>query len=149
MRALTSGLGPSTTSFPSKNAAILGIVAQSAQQAEVTHNETQTVSDVIDEYIDFLMHNTAEAKIYVRIAVVGALSDPDMLERLRDLESSRRARFARAIIQHQPSLPLAEVEEEAALLLSTLNGLALHYLLDPRFDVHRHATRLKGLTADL
>jgi AcrR family transcriptional regulator len=135
--------------FPSKDAAILGVVEQAAQQAEGTHSKTETIGDVIDEFIDFLMHHTAEAKIYVRIAVVGALSDPDMLERLGELESVRRARFARVIVQHQQSLPMTEVKEEAALLLSTLNGLALHYLLDPRFDVRRHANRLKGVVAAL
>jgi hypothetical protein len=72
-----------------------------------------------------------------------------MLERLGELEGVRRVRFADAIVQDQPSLPMTEVKEEAALLLSTLNGLALHYLLDPRFDVRRHANRLKGVVAAL
>ncbi len=135
--------------FPSKDAAILGVVEQAAQQAEGTHAETETIGDIIDEYVNFLMNHTTEATIYVRIAVVGALSDPDMLQRLGELEKARRTRFANALAIQQPSIPLEEVREESALLLSTLNGLALHYLLDPRFDVRRHANRLKGVVASL
>lgn len=55
---------------------------------------------------------------------------------------ARVTRFAAAMARAHPEFSGSEVERRAETLVSALNGITLHRVLDPDFDVAVHARAL-------
>ena len=134
--------------FASKDAAILTVVKESARASDIrTPGGEPEVGAMIDGYVNFVSHHPQEARVYLRIAVSGALSDKDTQKWLQDFHDTRTDRLVRAIASSRPDLGPDEVTAKAKLLLASLNGLALHFILDDRFDIRLHADQLKKIVA--
>lgn len=136
--------------FPSKDAAILTVVKESARASDrrSPHGEPE-VGAMIDGFVNFVAHHPEEARIYLRIAVSGALSDPATQAWLKEFHDTRTERLSRAVASSRPDLGPTEAHAKAELLLSTLNGLAIHALLDEQFDIEFHAEQLKKIIAQV
>lgn len=136
--------------FPSKDAAILTVVKESARASDVRSPDGRPeVGAMIDGFVNFVAHHPQEARVYLRIAVSGALTDATTQAWLKDFHDTRTDRLSRAVAASRPDLGPDEVRLKAKLLLATLNGLAMHALLDDRFDIELHAEQLKKIIATL
>lgn len=134
--------------FPSKDAAILSVVKEAARASDVRSPDGEPeVGAMIDGFVNFVASHPEEARVYLRIAVSGALSDPTTQAWLEDFHDTRTERLSRAVASSRPELGPDEVTAKAQLLLATLNGLAIHTLLDERFDIRRQADQLKKIVA--
>lgn len=134
--------------FASKDAAILTVVKESARASDVRSPDGEPeVGAMIDGFVNFVSHHPEEARVYLRIAVSGALSDPLTQQWLQEFHDKRTERLSSAVASSRPDLGPDEVRAKAKLLLATLNGLALHFLLDDRFDIELHAEQLKKIIA--
>lgn len=134
--------------FPSKDAAILTVVKEAARASDVRSPDgTPEVGAMIEGFVNFISEYPEEARVYLRIAVSGALSDEATQAWLREFHDSRTERLTRAVLDSRPDLAHDDAANKAKLLLATLNGLAIHTLLDPRFDIRVHADQLKKIVA--
>ena len=87
----------------------------------------------------FITEEEPLARVYLRMAVGGALTDRAMAGRVLRHHQARVARFAEAMNRDTPG---ADNPLRAEALVAALNGYALQSLLDPGFDVATHAERL-------
>lgn len=128
--------------FPSKEEAILTVVADAIRAVGPEPDETTTVGDLVDAYVDFVEGSEASARVYLMMAVTGGLTDPDVRARMLRHHGQRIDLFAEALTRARPDLGEAELRQRVEALLAGLNGLAFHRLLDPSFDLRRHARGL-------
>ena len=130
--------------FDSKEQAILTAVRRAirAVDPDPTGSGEETVHDLIEAYIRFLAEAPTIARVYLRIAVGGSMSDPAVAERVLRHHRNRIARFKAAIMGADPSTDQARAELDAEAMLAAINGYAMHSVLDPEFDFADHARRL-------
>lgn len=129
--------------FASKEQAILAVVRQAidAVDPDPSHQGTDTPADLVEAYVRFLEEEGDLARVYIRIALSGA-NQTDLKSRVLRHHQGRVDRFAEALKRSSPELSWVLAESRAELLVSALNGIALHRVLDPQFDVARHARAL-------
>jgi AcrR family transcriptional regulator len=127
--------------FDSKEEVVLRVVGEAiaAVDPDPEGRNTDTVQDLVEAYITFITEQSTVAKIYLQIAVSGAIKDGKLGKRVFRHHESRTARFAEALLREQPELDRAEAEVRTEILLATLNGLAFRWMLDPKFDFAHHA----------
>jgi AcrR family transcriptional regulator len=130
--------------FDSKEQAILTVVRQAidAIDPDPDHRGTDTLSDLIDAYIRFVTEQGDLARVYIRLAISGSANNSEIRGRTMRHHEARVARFAAAMGRAHPEFSEAEVDRRAETLVSALNGITLHRVMDPDFDVATHARAL-------
>lgn len=129
--------------FTSKEEVVLRVVGQAiaAVDPDPEGTHTDTIEDLVEAYIAFVTGSPDLARIYLQIAVSGALADGALHKRVVGHHEARVRRFAEAF-DRSPVFPVTENREGAAeMLLATLNGLAFRWVLEPAFDFAAHARR--------
>lgn len=130
--------------FDSKEQAILSVVRQAidAIDPDPDHKGTDTLSDLIEAYVRFVTEQEDLARVYIRLAISGSVNNPEIRGRTMRHHQGRVARFAAAISRQHPEMSDAETERRAETLVTALNGVTLHRVMDPDFDVAVHARAL-------
>lgn len=138
------GAGSFYNLFSSKEEVVLRVVVEAigAVDPDPVGAGTDHVADLIEAYIRFITRNPVVARIYLRLAVTGSIDDGELGDRVLRHHERRVERFAAAIARQSPDVGGREVADRAEAMLATLNGLALHWLLDPALDFAHHARRL-------
>lgn len=133
--------------FPSKEEAILTVVRDAIREVEPEPNGPVDITALVDAYVDFVETQEPAARVYLMVAVTGGLTDRDIRARMLRHHSDRRDLFAAALAARRPDLSADAVRSRVEALLAALNGLAFHRLLDPGFDLRRHAFGLLEIGA--
>lgn len=130
--------------FDSKEQAILSVVRQAidAVDPDPEHLGTDSLADLVEAYIKFVTEQGDLARVYIRIAISGSANNHEIWGRTMRHHQARVSRFAAAISREHPSLSDAEAERRAETLVTSLNGITLHRVMDPDFDVSIHARAL-------
>ena len=102
------------------------------------HAGSDTLDDLVDAYIRFIMDQPDLARIYLQIAVSGS-NDDSVARRFLRHHVRRVERFAAAIQRTNPNRSPAEATMTAEVLLGALDGLAFRWVLDQAFDFALHA----------
>ena len=133
--------------FDSKEQAILSVVREAidAVDPDPAHKGPDSLSDLIEAYIRFVTEERDLAKVYVRIAVAGSGNNDEIRGRMLRHHEGRVSRFDAAIARDCPGMSPEECSRRAETLVISLNGITLHQIVDPDFDVAVHA---RGLLAD-
>lgn len=133
--------------FDSKEQAILTVVREAidAVDPDPEHKGPDSLSDLIEAYIRFVTEERDLAKVYVRIAVAGSTNNAEIRGRMMRHHEGRVSRFNAAIARDCPDMNPEETARRAETLVISLNGITLHQIVDPDFDVALHA---RGLLAD-
>jgi len=124
--------------FDSKESVVLRIVGEAiaAVDPDPAHLGTETVEDLVEAYIAFITKDPTVAKIYVQIAVSGALTNGELHHRIQRHHEQRLGRFRDAMVRR--GLESGRATERAEVLLATLSGLAFRFALDESFDFASH-----------
>lgn len=133
--------------FVSKEEAIFTVVADAIRAVDPDPGGSPTVAELVEAYVDFIETQEAAARVYLTVAVTGGLTDPDIRARMLRHHEHRVARFADSLATAKTDLTREEVRQRVEALLAALNGLAFHRLLDPDFDLRRHARGLLEIGA--
>ena len=130
--------------FDSKEQAILTVVREAIDAVDPDPNHTgpDTLADLVEAYIRFIVDQNDLARVYIRLAVSGGANNKDIHGRALRHHEARVARFKVALANERPSLSEDEAERLAETLVTSLNGMSLHRVLDPTFDVAKHARGL-------
>ena len=130
--------------FASKEQAILTVVREAidAVDPDPAHQGTDTLDELVHAYVRFLEESPALSRVYIRIAVSGAASNPELSGRMVRHHEGRVRRFASAMQRQSPELSETLADRRAETLVLALNGIALHRVIDPEFDVAWHARAL-------
>lgn len=130
--------------FDSKEQAIVTVVREAieAVDPDPEHLGKDTLTALVDAYIVFMTEQADLAGVYIAIAVSGSRNNPDLSGRFLRHHEGRVARFAAAIEREHPKMETEEKTRRAETLVSALNGIALHRVLDPNFDVAGHSRAL-------
>jgi len=130
--------------FASKEEALLTVVREAIAgvDPDPAGEGTDTVADLVRASVDFVVDHPDLARIYLNIAVTGAVSDVHLAGRLRRHRRYRTERFADALSRADASLDYQTATRRAELMIATLNGLTVSALLDPAFDLADHAADL-------
>jgi AcrR family transcriptional regulator len=132
--------------FDSKEQAILSVVRQAidAVDPDPDHKGTDSLADLVEAYIRFVTEQGDLARVYIRLAITGSANNPEIKGRTMRHHEGRVARFAAALAREHPMMSGAEVERRAETLVMALNGITLHKVMDPGFDVAIYARSLLG-----
>jgi len=124
--------------FDSKESVVLRVVGEAiaAVDPDPAHLGTETVEDLVEAYIAFITREATVAKIYVQIAVSGALTNGELHHRIQRHHEQRLDRFREAWVRG--GLEPGKATERAEILLATLSGLAFRAALDESFDLAGH-----------
>ncbi len=130
--------------FDSKEQAIVSVIgdAINAVDPHPHGEETDTLADLVEAYVRFVAGRPDLARIYLLLAVSGALTDENLGNRFIKHHRARTKRFLQARLRDDPGLDPVEAERQIEALLAALNGYALASLLDRTFDLNDHAMRL-------
>lgn len=130
--------------FESKEQAIIAVVREAidAVDPDPEHRGTDTLSDLVEAYVTFLSDQGELARVYIGLAVSGSRNNPELRGRVIRHHEGRVARFAEALAREHAEMTETEITRRAETLVSALNGIALHRVLDPGFDVGSHARSL-------
>ncbi len=130
--------------FDSKEQAILTVVRQAidAVDPDPDHKGTDSLADLVEAYIRFVTEQGDLARVYIRLAITGSANNPEIRGRTIRHHQGRVSRFAAAIAREHPLMSDAETERRAETLVTALNGVTLHKVMDPDFDVAIHARAL-------
>lgn len=129
--------------FDSKEQAILTVVRQAidAVDPDPNHKGPDSLADLVEAYIRFVTEQPDLARVYVRIAVAGSANN-EIKGRMLRHHQGRVSRFDAAIARQHPGMVSAETARRAETLVIALNGITLHSVVDPDFDVAVHARAL-------
>lgn len=130
--------------FATKDEAILAVVREAIEMVEPDPKESADVKALVDAYVRFIEEQEAVARIYVMVALGRAVREEDLRTRVLRHHERRVARFEAAM----RAAGVPDPAEMAELMVAALNGLALHRLLDPGFDLRGQAQRLLTLRSD-
>ncbi|MFO7299765.1 MAG: TetR/AcrR family transcriptional regulator [Actinomycetes bacterium] len=130
--------------FDSKEQAILSVVREAidAVDPDPEHKGPDSLDDLIDAYIRFVTEQEDLARVYIAIAVSAGRNRTELKQRVLRHHEGRVERFAGAITRARPELDATEARQRAERLVTSLNGMTLHYVLDPTFDLAGHVRAL-------
>jgi AcrR family transcriptional regulator len=136
------GAGSFYNLFETKEQAIFEVVKEAiaAVDPDPSGEGIETIGDLVGAFGAFLDRNPVVARIYLKLAVGGGLTDRALAERVLRSHRERIRRFAEALARE--GVPSSESVTVAERLLSALTGFALHAQLQPDFDFLAHATAL-------
>ena len=125
--------------FPSKEAVVLRVVREAITAVDPHPDGVEdSLDELIDAYLRFVTEASSLAKIYLQMAVMGALSDGEIASRIVRHHKARLERFSAAMQRERPTLSKSEATAQANLLLATMNGLLLAWTVNPEFDLVSH-----------
>jgi len=140
------GAGSFYNLFASKEEAVLEVVrdAISAVDPDPSGLGREQLEDLVEAFVRFFVDPRTEvaARIYLQLALAGALTDEDMARRVRRHHAARVERFAAAMLREHPGLGPDGARERAERLLGALMGAAMVWLLDPDQRLRAHAQEL-------
>jgi TetR/AcrR family transcriptional repressor of bet genes len=130
--------------FTSKEQAILTVVREAidAVDPDPGHQGTDTLDELVTAYVRFLEEQPDLSRVYIRLGVSGAGTNPELTGRMLRHHQGRVGRFAAAMQRQSPELAEPLAHRRAETLVLALNGIALHKVIDPTFDVAWHARAL-------
>lgn len=142
------GAGSFYNLFDSKEAAILEVVREAieAVDPDPAGLGKERVQDLTDAFVSFFVDDRTAlaARIYLQLALAGALTDQAVFRRVTRHHRARVERFAAAMLREHPGLGEREATLRAERLLAALMGACLTWLVDPRTDLRSHADALLG-----
>ncbi len=130
--------------FDSKEQVVLSVVAEAIAAVDPDGPGPESVAELVEAYVRFVTEEQTLARVYLAVAVSKGLQDPEMARRVLRHHEQRVERFRRALAAEGLGEPEASLRAEA--VAATLEGYALHALLDPGFDLAAHALRLVNET---
>ncbi|MBW3665979.1 MAG: TetR/AcrR family transcriptional regulator [Actinobacteria bacterium] len=130
--------------FDSKEQAVLTVVRQAIDAADPDPEQlgNESLKDLVEAYVRFVTGQGDLARVYIGIAVSGSRGKPELRGRVLRHHQARVSRFRQAIEKERPGLSEQDSTRRAETLVTSLNGVALHRVLDPKFDVAVHARAL-------
>jgi AcrR family transcriptional regulator len=130
--------------FDSKEQAVLTVVREAIDAADPDPDQlgNESLKDLVGAYFRFVTEQGDLARVYIGIAVSGSRSKPELRGRVLRHHEARVSRFRKAIEKERPDLSETEANRRAETLVTSLNGVALHRVLEPKFDVAPHARAL-------
>lgn len=133
--------------FDSKEQVILTVVRQAidAIDPDPNHKGPDSLAELVEAYVSFVSAQGELARVYIRLAVSGGANNKEIEGRIMRHHQARVERFKTALEREHPSLSEADSARLAETILTSLNGMTLHHVLDPDFDVALHA---RGLLAN-
>lgn len=133
--------------FDSKEQAILSVVREAidAVDPDPNHLGTDTLSDLVNAYLRFVTEQGDLARVYIAIAVSGGRNRSELKGRVIRHHEGRVDRFSAGLMRERPDLDPSEARRRAETLVTALNGMTLHSVLDPSFDLSLH---VKALLSD-
>jgi len=133
--------------FESKEEVVLRIVKEAIRAVDPhpSGNGEESLAELVDAYITFITDQSTLARVYLKIALTGAVNDDGLGTRVTRHHRRRTQRFAEAMGREHPELADEDVLAHTEVLLAALNGLAFAWLVNPDLDFRRHAL----LAADL
>lgn len=135
------GAGSFYNLFDSKEEMVLEVVGEAIGAVDAEPGE-DTVAGLVRTYVRFVTEAPVPARIYLQLAVCGALTDPVLAHRVLGHHDRRVSRMTSALLREGQAADASEAGRQAEMLLATLNGLALHRLLDPDLDMAGYAEAL-------
>jgi AcrR family transcriptional regulator len=127
--------------FESKEQVVLSVVGE-AIAASDPGLEHERAADLIEAYIRFITEQQQIARVYLMLAVTGGLTDQAIRKRILRHHQRRLDRFEQALLTENADLDPVETNRLAESVIAALEGYALHFSLDPSFDLAGHARRL-------
>ncbi len=130
--------------FDSKEQAILTVVREAidAVDPDPQHLGIDTITDLVSAYLKFVTEEGDLARVYIAIAVSGGRNRSELKGRVVRHHEGRVERFAAGLLRERPELEPVEARRRAETLVTALNGMTLHYVLDPSFDLALHSKAL-------
>ncbi len=121
--------------FDSKEDAILRVVKDAIRAVDPrpSKDSPDSLNELVEAYINFIIGQPEVAKVYLRIAMAGA-TNHTLRTTVRRHHDRRVSRFSTAIAGEHPELEDDEVTARAEIVLATLSGLAFVWMLRPDFD---------------
>jgi hypothetical protein len=104
--------------------------------------EEESVADLVAAFVRFVSSEPVIARIYLIMAVTGGLTDRAIGQRVLRHHQARVERFRLALLRSPEAITVETASERAEQLVATLTGYALHAVLDPDFDLAKHAEQL-------
>ena len=126
--------------FSSKEQVLIQVSREAIQAVgpEPEDSASETLDDLVDAYISFVVDESALARVYLHVAA-SASTDSSVSRRYLRHHVQRMERFAEAMRRGDPHLTFGEATVEAEVLLGALDGLAFRWLLDESFEFAKHA----------
>ena len=129
--------------FSSKDEVVLRVVKEAITAVDPHPDQTEpdSVADLVEAFIAFITKESTLARIYLQIAISGALTNDSLGKRVLRHHHRRVDRLSAALMREQPELDDQEAVARAQVILASLQGLAFNWLIDPAFDFAGHARR--------
>lgn len=126
--------------FSSKEQVLIQVAREAIQAVGPDPGEiaTETLDELVDAYISFVVDESALARVYLHVAA-SANTDSSVSRRYLRHHVQRMERFSDAMRRRDPHLTVEEATVEAEVLLGALDGLAFRWLLDESFEFAKHA----------
>jgi len=121
--------------FESKDDAVLQVVKDAIRAVDPhpAHDMPDSLNELVEAYISFILDQTDVATVYLKIAISGS-ANGSLADSVRRHHERRVARFSGAIAHEHPGLSTDEARAHAETILATLSGLAFMWLLEPGLD---------------
>lgn len=140
------GAGSFYNLFESKEAAILEVVREAIEgvDPDPAGLGKESVRDLTEAFVSFFVdpRTALAARIYLQLALAGALTDETVAARVDRHHRTRVARFAAAFEREHEFLEPGAARLLAERLLAALMGACLTWVVDPEFPLHDHAMAL-------
>ena len=139
------GAGSFYNLFATKEEAIFEVVKEAiaAVDPDPSGEGIESIEDLVGAFAKFRHDNPLVARIYLKLAVGGGLTDRALAERVLRSHRERLRRFGDALVRAGVAEQEASVAAER--LLSALTGFALHAQLQPEYDFLAHANSLAAM----
>ena len=126
--------------FSSKEQVLIQVSREAIQAVGPAPEQStsETLDDLVDAYIAFVVDESLLARVYLHVAA-SANSDSSVSRRYLRHHVQRMERFAEAMRRRDPRITLEEANVGAEVLLGALDGLAFRWLLDESFEFAKHA----------
>lgn len=140
------GAGSFYNLFDSKETAILEVVREAieAVDPDPAGLGKEGVDDLTHAFVAFFVdpRTALAARIYLQLALAGALTDEAVAARVERHHRARVERFAAAFARDHEELHRERASELAERLLAALMGACLTWVVDPDFPLDDHAMAL-------
>ncbi len=126
--------------FSSKEQVLIQVAREAIQAVgpDPEGSATETLEQLIDAYVAFVVDQAPLARVYLHVAAAAA-TDSSVSRRYLAHHKDRVGRFASAMRREDSSLTDEEAVVRAEVLLGALDGLAFRWLLDESFEFAKHA----------
>lgn len=130
--------------FPSKDEAVLTVIrrAITAVDPDPAGQGTDSIGELVDAYVNFVLKDSVMGRVYIQLAVNGAISQDHIGGRIRRHHEQRVLRFADALQRQRPDMSAEAARRHMEIFLAGVNGLTIQWSLDPTFDLRGHVDQL-------